>query len=87
MSNVVSQKPNSKSEIEAQHTNFDPVHDGVEKVGYNRAGAIEAENIEHMTGVLEAVRAYPAASWWAFVISSTIISSCLWFLGHFSNGQ
>lgn len=76
MSNVVSEKPTSASEIEAQHTRLDPVYDVVEKVDYDRAGAIEAENIEHRMGVLEAVRAYPAASWWAFVMSFTIVSSC-----------
>ena len=87
MSNVVSEKPITVSEIEAQHTKYDPVHDVVEKVDYNRAGAIDAETIEHTMGVLEAVRAYPAASWWAFVMSATIVSSGLQFPGHFSNDQ
>ena len=74
MSNVVSEKPSSVSEIEAQHPKVDRVQDVVEKVDYNRAGAIEAENTEHRMTVLEAVRAYPAASWWAFVMSATIVS-------------
>jgi hypothetical protein len=73
MSNIVSEKPNSASEIEAQ--NPKAIHDVIEKVDYNRAGAIDAENAEHRMGVLEAVRAYPAASWWAFVMSCTIVSS------------
>ena len=87
MSNVVSEKPSSVSEIEAQHPKVDRVQDVVEKVDYNRAGAIEAENTEHRMTVLEAVRAYPAASWWAFVMSATIVSSCPQLPGHFSNRQ
>lgn len=75
MSNIGSEKP-TFSEIEAQNAKVAPVQDVVEKVDYNRAGAIEAENIEHRMSVLEAVRAYPAASWWAFVMSSTIVSLC-----------
>lgn len=39
-----------------------------------KADAIEAENVEHNMTVLEAVRAYPMASFWAFVISCTIVS-------------
>lgn len=76
MDNVASDKLGRALEIEAHGNKVDPVYDVVEKVDYNRAGAIEAENIEHRMGVLEAVRAYPAASWWAFVMSSTIVSSC-----------
>lgn len=43
-----------------------------------RADAILAENAEHNMTVLEAVRAYPMASFWAFVMSCTIVSA-LWF--------
>jgi SP family general alpha glucoside:H+ symporter-like MFS transporter len=39
-----------------------------------KADAVEAENAEHNMGVLEAVRAYPMATFWAFVMSSTIVS-------------
>jgi len=39
-----------------------------------KADAVEAENMEHNMGVLEAVRAYPMASFWAFVMSCTIVS-------------
>jgi SP family general alpha glucoside:H+ symporter-like MFS transporter len=79
MSNSISEKPAIESETEAQHTTgkVDSVYDAVEKVDYNRAGAIDAENAEHKMGVLEAVKAYPAASWWAFVMSATIVSSFL----------
>ncbi|KAJ5118198.1 general substrate transporter [Penicillium atrosanguineum] len=38
-----------------------------------KADAIAAEDAEHNMTVLEAVRAYPMASFWAFVISFTII--------------
>lgn len=76
MSNVVSEKPTSISEVEAHHTKHDPIQDVVEKVDYDRSGAIDAENIEHQMSVLQAVRAYPAASWWAFVMSATIVSPC-----------
>ena len=41
-----------------------------------KADAVEAENSEHNMTVLEAVRAYPMASFWAFVMSFTIVS-CL----------
>ena len=39
-----------------------------------KADAIEAENAEHNMTVMEAVRAYPMASFWAFVMSCTIVS-------------
>ena len=79
MSNIISEKPTIESEIEAQHPagKVDSVYDAVEKANYNRAGAIDAENAEHKMGVLEAVKAYPAASWWAFVMSATIVSCFL----------
>ena len=41
----------------------------------NRANAIEAENVEHNMTVLQAVKAYPMASFWAFIMSFTIVSS------------
>jgi hypothetical protein len=46
------------------------------RVSDYKAAAVEAENAEHNMGVLEAVRAYPMASFWAFVMSFTIVS-CL----------
>ena len=39
----------------------------------HRAEAIEAENVEHQMTVLQAVKAYPMASFWAFVFSCTIV--------------
>lgn len=41
-----------------------------------KADAIEAENAEHNMGVIEAVKAYPMATFWAFVMSCTIVG-CL----------
>lgn len=38
-----------------------------------RAEAIEAENVEHNMTVIEAMKAYPMASFWAFVMSCTIV--------------
>jgi SP family general alpha glucoside:H+ symporter-like MFS transporter len=39
-----------------------------------RADAMEAENTEHAMTVLQAVKAYPMACLWAFIMSSTIVS-------------
>jgi len=41
---------------------------------HNKAAAVEAENAEHDMGVLDAVKAYPMAATWAFVMSCTIVS-------------
>lgn len=50
-----------------------------------RAGAIEAENAEHTMTVLEAVKAYPMATFWAFIMSFTIImeSYDVFLMGNF----
>lgn len=74
MSTVQTEKPLGVTEIEAQPSNNQgPVYDNDEKVNYNRTGAIDAEQQEHDMTVLQAVRAYPAASFWAFVMSCTIV--------------
>jgi SP family general alpha glucoside:H+ symporter-like MFS transporter len=39
-----------------------------------RADAMEAENLEHNMTVMQAVKAYPMACLWAFIMSSTIVS-------------
>ncbi|KAJ4351613.1 uncharacterized protein N0V89_006956 [Didymosphaeria variabile] len=58
-----------------------------EKAGISafKAGAIEAENAEHNMTVMEAVKAYPMASFWAFVMSCTIImeSYDVFLMGNF----
>lgn len=43
------------------------------KVADYKADAVAAENAEHSMTVMEAVRAYPMASFWAFVMSCTIV--------------
>lgn len=40
----------------------------------NKAAAIEAENAEHNMTVPQAVKEYPMAAFWAFVMSCTIVS-------------
>jgi SP family general alpha glucoside:H+ symporter-like MFS transporter len=77
MNSDITEKQTSASEVEAQPTSMgERVYDVGEKVDYDRAGAIDAEEVEHSMTVLQAVKAYPAASWWAFVMSCTIVSSC-----------
>jgi SP family general alpha glucoside:H+ symporter-like MFS transporter len=72
--------PGGDAEVKAEeaYSQVDHVHNLDEKahVADYKADAIEAENAEHNMGVLEAVRAYPAASFWAFIMSFTIVS-CL----------
>ena len=71
MSTNINEKADlSAKEFEARHEILD-----TEKIGYDKTGAMDAENIEHQMTVMQAVKAYPAASWWAFVMSSTIVSS------------
>lgn len=77
MNSGITEKQTSASEVEPQPTSMGgPVYDVGEKVDYDRAGAIDAEVLEHSMTVIQAVKAYPAASWWAFVMSCTIVSSC-----------
>jgi hypothetical protein len=71
---VISESAGDDLEVQARKTSVEHVYDVNEKTVYSRAGAIEAENMEHNMGVLEAVRAYPSASWWALVMSCTIVS-------------
>lgn len=43
------------------------------KLASYKAAAIEAEHAEHNMGVVEAVKQYPMAAWWSFVMSCTIV--------------
>ena len=72
---IDSKSPSDLGEVEAQPAHIDHAGDLDEKakLGAARAGAIEAENNEHNMGVLEAVKLYPMAAFWAFVMSSTIV--------------
>lgn len=78
MNTDITEKQTSAAEVEEAQpaSTGGPVYDVDEKVDYDRSGAIDAEKVEHDMTVLQAVKAYPAASWWAFVMSSTIVSSC-----------
>ena len=68
---------NQDTEFKGHHAQ-EVEHDAVyaEKAGVPdyKAEAIEAENAEFNMTVLEAVKAYPMASFWAFVMSCTIVS-------------
>ena len=77
VTNTDAEKPISSSEeVEAHPSSTGgPVYDEKIDVDYNRTGAIDAEKIEFDMTVLQAVKAYPSASWWAFVMSCTIVSS------------
>ncbi len=72
------------AEVEAAGAPVENTYDLDEKakVADYKADAVEAENAEHKMGVLEAVREYPMASFWAFVMSFTIVS-CLFPLPPF----
>jgi SP family general alpha glucoside:H+ symporter-like MFS transporter len=87
MSDPVESKAVDAAEIERNDTEIDHAADLDEKAKISdyKANAIEAENAELNMGVLEAVRAYPMASLWAFVMSCTIImeSYCLFLIGNF----
>lgn len=73
---MTSDNTEKQTMAEVEAVKGEPIYDAGKEVDYDRAGAIEAERIEHDMTVLEAVKAYPAASWWAFVMSCTIVSSC-----------
>ena len=83
---------NTAPEVEAVGTFSQGEHaynlDEKAKFSDYKADAIEAENSEHNMTVLEAVRAYPMASFWAFVMSFTIVSCLFPFaLNLSSNGD
>lgn len=59
--------------VPAEEIEHDAVFGQDAKVSDYKADAIAAENEEHRMTVLEAVRAYPMASFWAFVMSCTIV--------------
>lgn len=59
---------------EAEKANVEHVGDLKTEANF-RADAMEAENAEHAMSVTEAVKAYPMACLWAFIMSSTIIVS------------
>ncbi|KAF2633399.1 alpha-glucosides permease MPH2/3 [Macroventuria anomochaeta] len=50
-----------------------------------KAAAMEAETAEQKSGVMQAVKEYPMAAFWAFIMSCTIVmeSYCLFLVGSF----
>lgn len=64
----------TKAYSHAEEVEQDVVFSEKAAVADFKADAIEAENAEHNMTVLQAVKAYPMASFWAFVISCTIVS-------------
>jgi len=60
-------------DVKVEEPRSDSVYAEKADVDDFKAGAIEAENEEHNMTVLEAVRAYPMASFWAFIMSCCII--------------
>ncbi|KAI3394119.1 hypothetical protein diail_3202 [Diaporthe ilicicola] len=59
--------------------------DNEAKLEAYKAAAMEAETAEQKSGVLQAVKEYPMAAFWAFVMSCTIImeSYCVFLMGNF----
>lgn len=62
------EKPHHADQVE-----HDAIYAEKDDAAAYKAGAIEAENVEHNMTVMEAVRAYPMASFWAFVMSFCIV--------------
>lgn len=63
-------------EIKGHQAQIKDAYDSDEKTraADMRADAIDAENAEHKLGVISAIKGYPMAATWAFIISCTIVS-------------
>jgi SP family general alpha glucoside:H+ symporter-like MFS transporter len=72
--NIEPQAANEKASYENGNSDHEDHTDLKANVADYKMDAIEAENSEHSMTVLEAVRAYPMACFWAFVMSFTIVS-------------
>ncbi|SPO06995.1 related to alpha-glucoside transport protein [Cephalotrichum gorgonifer] len=86
MGNLDEKVPTGVDEVEGQHVHADEADlDNKAKLSDYKADAIEAENAEHQLGVVAAVKAYPMAALWAFVMSCTIIMEayCVFLMGNF----
>ncbi|KAJ4985962.1 sugar porter family MFS transporter [Stagonosporopsis vannaccii] len=74
------------SQVEDSH-NLDDTHnlDTEAKLESYKAAAMAAEVEEQKSGVLQAVKEYPMAATWAFIMSCTIImeSYCVFLMGNF----
>ena len=78
---VMTEKSQHAMELEQQEHRASVYAEKADVADY-KADAMEAENIEHNMTVLQAVRAYPMASFWAFVISCTIVGCLSLFPRH-----
>lgn len=65
----------SKNDTEVEHGGRRHNLDRDAKFSDYKENAIDAENVELNMTVLEAVRAYPMASTWAFIMSCTIVGT------------
>lgn len=89
MSNPVDTKPpgGDLAQLEAHASEIDHAADLDEKAKPSayKADAMEAETVEQKMGVIEAIKLYPMAALWAFVMSTTIImeSYCVFLMGAF----
>ncbi|KAF2763983.1 general substrate transporter [Teratosphaeria nubilosa] len=72
MSSTIDEKTQHAAEVE-HHGGHDAIFSEKADTSDFKADAIEAENAEHNMTVLQAVKAYPMASFWAFVFSFLII--------------
>ena len=93
MSDAIDSKLSSGREVEVEAdaaiSNVDHIADldDKAKMAEDKADAIEAETEEHSMTVLQAVRAYPRAAFWAVVMSSTIVSCLSPFLLNLSSSE
>jgi SP family general alpha glucoside:H+ symporter-like MFS transporter len=75
MSDSVEKSYGGDAHVEKAHPHMEDASalDNKAQLAQYKAAAIDAENLEHDMGVLQAVRAYPMATLWAFVMSCTIV--------------
>jgi len=72
-------RPDADMETKGHEAQVEHAYDSDEKTraADMKADAVEAENAEHRLGVISAVKGYPMAATWAFIISCTIVSLLL----------
>jgi SP family general alpha glucoside:H+ symporter-like MFS transporter len=68
---ITAANANTEKNLNVEHVG--DIRDTKEEANF-RADAMEAENAEHAMSVMDAVKAYPMACFWAFIMSSTIVS-------------
>ncbi|KAK5676317.1 hypothetical protein LTS10_011129 [Elasticomyces elasticus] len=85
MAHDLESKPQAAMENEEKEARSNSVFAEKAEMADFKADAILAENAEHNMGVIQAIKAYPMASFWAFVMSCTIImeSYDVFLMGNF----